>query len=63
MKSKLNRCSIMYLSMISDEVAYDETWPLTVYVDVCMSEEEEGEEKKQTRRMHIHEYTYMRSNR
>ena len=49
----------MYLSMIWDEVAYDETWPLTVYVDVCMSEEE----KKQTRRMHIHEYTYMRSNR
>lgn len=49
----------MYLSMILDEVAYDGTWPLTVYVYVYMSEEE----KKQTRRMHIHVYTYMRSNR
>lgn len=32
---------IIYLSMISDEVAYDETWPLSVDVDwMCMSEEE-----------------------
>ena len=45
MKSKLNRFSIMYLSMILDEVACDETWPLTVCVDVCMSEEE-GEKSK-----------------
>jgi hypothetical protein len=27
--------------MIWGEVAYDETWPLSVDVDMCMSEEEE----------------------
>lgn len=35
----------MYLSMIWGEVAYDETWPLSVDVDMCMSEEKEEEEK------------------
>ena len=39
--------------MISDEVAYDGTWPLTVYVYVYMSEEEKSKREGCTY-MYIH---------
>lgn len=45
----------MYLSMTSDEVAYDGTWPLSVYAYMYVSEEE----KKQTRRMHTYMYIHI----
>lgn len=41
--------------MTSDEVAYDGTWPLSVYAYMYVSEEE----KKQTRRMHTYMYIHI----
>jgi len=40
--------------MISDEVAYDGTWPLSVYVYVYMSEEEKKSKREGCTYMYIH---------
>lgn len=45
----------MYLSMIWDEVAYDGTWPLNVYVCMYVSEEEKKANEKDA---HICIYIY-----
>lgn len=46
MKYLIDFIVLMYLSMISDEVACDGTWPLNVYVYVYMSEEEKKANEK-----------------
>ena len=40
--------------MILDEVAYDGTWPLSVYVYVYMSEEEKKSKREGCTYMYIH---------